>query len=315
MGAVSAPPLPRVGDGVDAEVSHWHGTDVDAEAVDAALAELRRLHAGGAPVGGVRNVLALPGTDAPFLAALAHAHAARMLILESDPDADSGFDASASLHVHVRGGARIAFERVVLRLSGGAARHAESAVLSLLLPGVPLYLAGRVPGQAPWLHRLAGHAYRLITDAGGADPLRPWLTVVPTIDAAWARLDPWRKAVSAAFDARGRGLPRLAEAAATVHGRGFEADLLAAWWEDRTGVMARHARDSANLSGLDVSGPDVELTVRAVEAGVQAHLRVAGTERTGVIDGRSVAGDAAITSLLEGSGRNARFEAALTLLP
>lgn len=132
-------------------------------------------------------------------------------------------------------------ESVLLRMSGALAKHAESAVLPLLLPDSPVVVWW--PGKAP--EDLAASpigrlAQRRISDS--ASPVRNRSGAMLTqarnyapgnTDLAWTRLTPWRAMLAAALDQ----FPAPVTGA-TVEGERSNpsADLLVAWLTDRLGV-------------------------------------------------------------------------------
>ncbi|HET7174126.1 MAG TPA: glucose-6-phosphate dehydrogenase assembly protein OpcA [Nocardioidaceae bacterium] len=132
-------------------------------------------------------------------------------------------------------------ESVLLRTSGELAKHAESAVLPLLLPDSPVVVwwPGRPPDD-PAGTALGQLAQRRITDSAAPARSRPEAMLTQArnyapgnTDLAWTRLTPWRALLAAALD----------QYTARVHSAEVEgergnpsADLLAAWLANRLHV-------------------------------------------------------------------------------
>jgi len=149
----------------------------------------------------------------------------------------------ADLHAKIRVGSETSGESVLLRLSGRLVKHAESAVLPLLLPDSPVVVWW--PGQAPTdpsADAMGALANRRLTDAeAAAQPVRHLRAVARhyapgDTDLSWTRLTPWRALLAAALDqVRSPVTGGLIEA-----GTGNPAGvLLEAWLEDRLGVPIR----------------------------------------------------------------------------
>lgn len=134
----------------------------------------------------------------------AAAHPCRLLIVvRSDIDRPNNrLDAEI-----VVGGRLGPCEAVVMRMSGRLALHAESVVMPLLAPDVPVvtWWHGEPPGRIA-NDFLGVVADRRITDAAqSADPVaalrRRGTDYAPgDTDLAWTRITPWRTLVASAFD-------------------------------------------------------------------------------------------------------------------
>ncbi|HET8659566.1 MAG TPA: glucose-6-phosphate dehydrogenase assembly protein OpcA [Micromonosporaceae bacterium] len=177
---------------------------------------VRKLAAERRSAGGVASGLALTlvvVTDEPRVREVEDAttvaaaeHPCRLLIVVRDghlgPDAASRLDAEV-----VVGGRLGPCEAVVLRMRGRLALHAESVVVPLLAPDVPVVTWWHGPPPARIAYDPLGVvAERRITDTAQcpepvaalhqrAEDYAPGDT-----DLAWTRLTPWRTLVAGAFD-------------------------------------------------------------------------------------------------------------------
>src|SRR3954462_3967381 len=133
----------------------------------------------------------------------AAAHPCRLLIVvRSDLEGRSRLDAEI-----VVGGRLGPCEAVVMRMYGRLALHAESVVMPLLAPDVPVvtWWHGAPPERIAY-DFLGVVADRRITDAKqSADPVATLLErahdyAPGDTDLAWTRITPWRTLVAGAFD-------------------------------------------------------------------------------------------------------------------
>jgi len=182
-------------------------------------------------------------------------------------------------------------EAVVLRMHGGVALHAESVVMPLLAPDVPVVTWWHgVPPQRIESDPLGVVAERRITDVAEAkDPLaalhqraedyRPGDT-----DLAWTRTTPWRTLLAAAFDT-------VAEpaTAVTVQAAPDEptAALLAGWLHARLAVAPQIVpSDSAASSGMALEavritlGDGSQLVLKRQPGGTAVLSRTGAADRT-----------------------------------
>jgi glucose-6-phosphate dehydrogenase assembly protein OpcA len=173
------------------------------------------------------------------LAGLAERHPSRgILLLPRPDDPEDRLEGEVDLRCFVRGGQEkeVCSEVIVLRLCGRRAAAPASVVMPLLVADLPVFLRWR--GQPPFgageLEELVDLADRLIVDSnewpGLGEALEPFADLFERIavsDIAWARTEPWRRAVAALW-------PDVAEAS-TVRVAGPEADalLLAGWLRSR----------------------------------------------------------------------------------
>ena len=169
---------------------------------------------------------------------------------------------SPDLHAKIRVGSDASGESILLRMSGQLVKHAESAVLPLLLPDSPVVVWW--PGSAPTdpAHDPIGAlGNRRLTDAEVTGQSVRNLTRVAKnytpgdTDLSWTRLTPWRALLAAALD----------QVKSPVTGGAIEAGpgnpagvLLEAWLESRLGVPITWRR---------VDSPQIMLVTLQTEAG------------------------------------------------
>jgi glucose-6-phosphate dehydrogenase assembly protein OpcA len=134
-------------------------------------------------------------------------------------------------------------EAVVMRMQGRLALHAESVVMPLLAPDVPVvtWWHGAPPERIAY-DPLGVVAERRVTDVTHcpdpiaalrqrADDFAPGDT-----DLAWTRITPWRSLIAGAFDTIGA---RVVDATITAGPADPQAKLLAGWLTARLGITAK----------------------------------------------------------------------------
>jgi glucose-6-phosphate dehydrogenase assembly protein OpcA len=204
----------------------------------------------------------------------AREHPARIIIAIGRPDTTR-----TRLDAEVRTGDENGpGEVVVLRLYGELATHADSVVLPLLLPDVPVVTwwpdeGPDVPSKEP----LGAFAQRRITDA--AEYYKPMAKLVARAggyqpgdtDLAWTRLTPWRSMLAAALDQ----FPRKVTSVAVSGEEGNPSvRVLAVWLRQRLGVpVTRTADEGPGITSVELmteegpirlSRPDGELATLSV---------------------------------------------------
>ncbi|WP_433529055.1 glucose-6-phosphate dehydrogenase assembly protein OpcA [Micromonospora sp. CA-263727] len=173
----------------------------------------------------------------------AAAHPCRLLVVvRSDVDRDRNrLDAEI-----VVGGRLGPCEAVVMRMYGRLALHAESVVMPLLVPDVPVvtWWHGEPPDEIA-TDFLGVVADRRITDAAqAADPIealrqRARDYAPGDTDLAWTRITPWRTLVAGAFDTTEA---QLTEAAVAAPPTDPTAALMRGWLRSRLGIKPRWER-------------------------------------------------------------------------
>jgi glucose-6-phosphate dehydrogenase assembly protein OpcA len=175
------------------------------------------------------------------LAGLAERHPSRTILLFPRPDEGrDALDAEVDLRCFVRGGQEreVCSEVISIRLCGRRASAPASVVEPLLVPDLPVFLRWR--GECPFgsreLEELVDVTDRLIVDTSewpdpeaGHARLAELCERVIVSDIAWARTEPWRRAVAALW-------PKVEDASRVrVAAPRAEALLLARWLSARLG--------------------------------------------------------------------------------
>jgi hypothetical protein len=169
------------------------------------------------------------------LAGLAERHPSRTILIFPQPsDAEDALEAEVDLRCFLRGGIEqeVCSEVISIRLRGRRAAAPASVVEPLLVPDLPVFLRWR--GECPWgaheLEELVDVTDRLIVDSSewpnpeyGYDRLAELFDRTVVSDIAWARTEPWRRAIAALW-------PNVSEASnIRVAGPRAETMLLSRW--------------------------------------------------------------------------------------
>lgn len=177
----------------------------------------------------------------------------------------------------VVGGRVVGCEAVIMRMQGRLALHAESVVVPLLAPDVPVVTWWHgVPPDRISTDPLGVVAERRITDTSQADdPVaalhrRAVDYAAGDTDLAWTRLTGWRTLVAGALDGSVATAGDVAAATISAPPGDASASLLTGWLGARLGVApARVESGAAALDSVRFSlsaGPEIALSRR--EAGV-----------------------------------------------
>ena len=142
-------------------------------------------------------------------------------------------------------------EAVVMRMQGRLALHAESVVVPLLAPDVPVvtWWQGAPPERIAY-DPLGVVADRRITDAAQAEKPVQALRVRADdyapgdTDLSWTRVTPWRSVLAGAFDA---GLAKASTAKIISPDTDPCATLLGGWLRARLGVDATYEKGKSKL--------------------------------------------------------------------
>jgi glucose-6-phosphate dehydrogenase assembly protein OpcA len=276
-------------------ISLW---DTKGSAVVKALAAERRT-AGGVTSGLALTLIVVADEaevrDAEAAATIAaSAHPCRLLIVVRDEVTHERSRLDAEIVV---GGRLGPCEAVVMRMRGRLALHAESVVMPLLAPDVPVVTWWRcAPPERIAYDPLGVVAERRITDsAAAADPIEA-LTVRANdyapgdTDLAWSRITPWRTLLAGVFD----GSSGTDATAITIKAPAKDpsAALLGGWLSARLGVTPGYeTAAAAGLRGVSMTladGTTVDIsrdngTVRMSRTGVPERVlpltdRVVGDE-------------------------------------
>ncbi|WP_238011314.1 glucose-6-phosphate dehydrogenase assembly protein OpcA [Dactylosporangium sp. AC04546] len=166
-------------------------------------------------------------------------------------------------------------EAVVMRMQGRLALHAESVVMPLLAPDVPVVTWWQcTPPERIAYDPLGVVADRRITDSAQADDPVEALRIraddyVPgDTDLAWSRITPWRTLLAGAFDANRVGVRAVNIVAPD---KDPTAPLLGGWLEARLGVHPTRSRGSGKIMEaveLQLEDDTTMRLVRDLNAGV-----------------------------------------------
>jgi glucose-6-phosphate dehydrogenase assembly protein OpcA len=214
-------------------------TDTTTGVIDNALGEARR-RIGGMAMGVVLTLVIVTDEAAQYDAIRAANQAARehpcrvLAVIARKPKAESRLDAE------IRVGETSPGETIVLRMYGALGEHADSVVLPLLTPDVPVvtWWPDRPPA-VPSTDPLGLLAQRRVTDAAAVDNPQEMLAGLARVyqpgdsDFAWTRSTGWRSLLAATFD---QPHPPLISGAVAAEDGNPSADLIAAWLSDRLGI-------------------------------------------------------------------------------
>jgi glucose-6-phosphate dehydrogenase assembly protein OpcA len=232
-------------------------TDTTSGKIAATLVAAR--HKSGTPTTGAVLTLVVSTEERHHYDAMkaasraAREHPARIIIVIGRPDTTR-----TRLDAEVRTGDENGpGEVVVLRLYGELASHADSVVVPLLLPDVPVVTWWPDEGpDLPSKEPLGAFAQRRITDA--AEYYKPMTKLVARAagyqpgdtDLAWTRLTPWRSMLAAALDQ----FPRRVNAVSVSGEEGNPSvRVLAVWLRQRLGVpVTRTADEGPGITSVEL---------------------------------------------------------------
>jgi len=236
-------------------------TDTTAARIASTLVAAR--HKSGTPTTGAVLTLIVATEERHHYDAMkaasraAREHPARIIIVIGRPDTTR-----TRLDAEVRvGDENGPGEVIVLRLYGELSSHADSVVLPLLLPDVPVVTwwpdeGPEVPSKDP----LGAFAQRRITDA--AEYYKPMTKIMARAngyvsgdtDLAWTRLTPWRSMLAAALDQ----FPRKVTSVSVSGEEGNPSvRLLAVWLRQRLHVtVSRTADEGPGITAVELQTTD-----------------------------------------------------------
>ncbi|HLK43667.1 MAG TPA: glucose-6-phosphate dehydrogenase assembly protein OpcA [Thermoleophilia bacterium] len=236
-------------------------TDTTASKIAATLVQARRK--AGSPTTGAVLTLIVSTEERHHYDAMkaasqaAREHPSRIIVVVGRPEV-----ARTRLDAEVRVGDETGpGEVIVLRLYGELSAHADSVVLPLLLPDVPVVTWWPDDGpDVPKDDPLGAFAQRRITDA--AEFHKPMQKMKARAagytpgdtDLAWTRLTPWRSMLAAALDQ----FPRKVTGASVSGEEGNpSAKVLAVWLRQRLGVpVTRTADEGPGITGVTLQTED-----------------------------------------------------------
>lgn len=189
---------------------------------------------------------------------LEDAHPSRAILLFPEPAAEGcGFEGEVFLRTFGRGGKQISAEMIVIWLHGATCELAASVVTPLVRSGLPVFLRwrGELAFGSSQLDDLVDLADRLIVDGRewtgpqqGYERLPDLFDRAAVSDVAWARTEPWRRAVAELW-------PGISSAQTLrVRSPEPEALLLSCWVRTRLGrdVELQHEpADEIELVAMD----------------------------------------------------------------
>lgn len=192
-------------------------------------------------------------------------------------------------------------EAIVMRMHGPLSQHAESVVMPLLAPDVPVVTCWLVPPpEITGADPLGAFAERRITYAAlAADPVealrRRAVDYTPgDTDISWTRITYWRSLIASAFDTASAPAKSITITASVADP---SAALLAGWLGSRLGVTPAIAdtdveRNSEHLPGIGgvsftLENGD-EIAVDRDSGGTTVLRRTGFPDRTQTINGRTL---------------------------
>jgi glucose-6-phosphate dehydrogenase assembly protein OpcA len=262
--------------------------------VNALHKELRRLWDESEGTGVItractRNLIALARDEkeaeraTAIVAELTARHPSRAFVVTAVADAPDTLEALLSAHCSLRGGGRhVCCEQITLHVGASARRRAAGAIVSLLVPDLPVvvWCLGAPDPEDPLLVALFDVADRVIVDSRAlADPIAALETMTSGErdgewscgDFEWGRLEPWREAVARLFEGPSPELlPHGVARVVVEYGAGrapMGAALLGGWIVDRLAVATQGAPGGlrARMDSGDAAGEDAAVDV-ALEA-------------------------------------------------
>jgi glucose-6-phosphate dehydrogenase assembly protein OpcA len=217
-------------------------------------------------------------------AAAAHPCRLIMVVRGSSPPPDAGPSESRLDAEIVVGGRLGPCEAVVLRMHGRLAHHAESVVIPLLAPDVPVVTWWHgVPPVRIAFDPLGVVADRRISDAAqNPDPMvalrqRAEDYAPGDTDLAWTRTTPWRSLIASALDT---SHSPVVSAIVRAQPTDPTAALLRGWLRARLGIEPEARPDGLLVQGVTLRlGSGGELTIQR-DDGVATLRRTGLPERT-----------------------------------
>jgi glucose-6-phosphate dehydrogenase assembly protein OpcA len=226
-------------------------TDTTTHAVHDALTRARD-QMGGPTTGMVLNLIIVTDESAQYDAVRAatqagREHPCRVLgVIARNPGAESRLDAE------IRTGEGAPGQTVLLRMYGPMGMHADSVVMPLLVPDIPVVTWWPRGGPAvPSGDPLGMLAQRRVTDAATAPEPAAALAALARgyrpgdTDLAWTRATSWRSLLAATLDQPHGG---IIGGGVTAEPRNPSADLIAAWLTTRIG--SPFTRDESGGPGV-----------------------------------------------------------------
>jgi glucose-6-phosphate dehydrogenase assembly protein OpcA len=226
-------------------------TDTSTHAIHDALTRARD-QMGGPTTGMVLNLIIVTDEATQYDAVRAatqagREHPCRVLgVIARDPSAESRLDAE------IRTGEGAPGQTVLLRMYGPMGLHADSVVMPLLVPDIPVVTWWPRGGpSAPSADPLGMLAQRRVTDARTArEPVLALTALAASYrpgdtDLSWTRATAWRSLLAATLD---QPHGEVTGGAVMAEPQNPSADLIAAWLTSRIG--APFTRDQSGGPGI-----------------------------------------------------------------
>ena len=240
-------------------------TDTDTRAIHDALTRARE-QMGGLTTGMVLNLIIMTDESTQYDAVRAASQAGRehpcrvLGVIARDPRAESRLDAE------IRTGEGAPGQTVLLRMYGPMGRHADSVVMPLLVPDIPVLTWWPRSGpSAPSADPLGMLAQRRVTDAAAASEPAEALAALAAgyrpgdTDLSWTRATTWRSVLAATLD---QPHGEITGGSVTAEPRNPSADLIAAWLTQRLRVpFTRELSEGPGVTEVRFAVTDGDITI------------------------------------------------------
>ncbi|HEX4661758.1 MAG TPA: glucose-6-phosphate dehydrogenase assembly protein OpcA [Streptosporangiaceae bacterium] len=240
-------------------------TDTDTRAIHDALTRARE-QMGGLTTGMVLNLIIMTDESTQYDAVRAASQAGRehpcrvLGMIARDPRAESRLDAE------IRTGEGAPGQTVLLRMYGPMGRHADSVVMPLLVPDIPVLTWWPRSGpSAPSTDPLGMLAQRRVTDAAAASEPAEALAALAAgyrpgdTDLSWTRATTWRSVLAATLD---QPHGEITGGSVTAEPRNPSADLIAAWLTQRLKApFTRELSEGPGITEVRFAVTDGDITI------------------------------------------------------
>ncbi len=240
-------------------------TDTDTRAIHDALTRARE-QMGGLTTGMVLNLIIMTDESTQYDAVRAASQAGRehpcrvLGGIARDPRAESRLDAE------IRTGEGAPGQTVLLRMYGPMGRHADSVVMPLLVPDIPVLTWWPRSGpSAPSGDPLGMLAQRRVTDAAAASEPAEALAALAAgyrpgdTDLSWTRATTWRSVLAATLD---QPHGEITGGSVSAEPRNPSADLIATWLTQRLRApFTREVSEGPGITGVHFAVTDGDITI------------------------------------------------------
>jgi glucose-6-phosphate dehydrogenase assembly protein OpcA len=240
-------------------------TDTNTRAIQEALKRARE-QMGGLTTGMVLNLIIMTDESTQYDAVRAASQAGRehpcrvLGVIARDPRAESRLDAE------IRTGEGAPGQTVLLRMYGPMGRHADSVVMPLLVPDIPVLTWWPRSGpSAPSGDPLGMLAQRRVTDAAAASEPAEALAALAAgyrpgdTDLSWTRATTWRSVLAATLD---QPHGEITGGSVSAEPRNPSADLIATWLTQRLRApFTREVSEGPGITGVHFAVTDGDITI------------------------------------------------------